>query len=142
MAVADLTNGATTFTDGYDSIIIPDNFQSKRGGVTLDVTGYTLPSIRAGHVIIKETATGELKPMPVTGTGAGAAYGALPGGHTYYGHAIQSVLTAKPFVGVMRRGVLNHLVVDPAAGVYNLAPILAALKTATEGRIDYIGDNE
>ena len=65
MAIADLTNGKVQFGRNLDTLVIVDNFQSKRGGVTLDVTGFSKPYIRGGHVVIKETATGELKPMPL-----------------------------------------------------------------------------
>lgn len=141
MAEVVLNGSSTTFSDGYDIIIIPSYFDGKVGGVALDVTGFSQTSIRAGHVIIKETATGEYKPMPVTGSGASRVYGSLPGGHVYAGHAVQSVMTDKAAVGVLDRGKVNHLVVDPAAGVYDMAPILTALKAALP-LVQYKGDNE
>lgn len=141
MAEVVLNDSPTTFADGYDSIIIPSYFDGKVGGVALDVTGFSQPSIRAGHVIIRETATGEYKPMPVTGSGASRAYDSLPAGHTYAGHAVQSVMTNKAAVGVLDRGKVNHLVVDPAAGVYDMSGILSALKTALP-LVQYKGDNE
>ena len=110
MAIADLTNGKVQFGRNLDTLVIVDNFQSKRGGVTLDVTGFSKPYIRGGHVVIKETATGELKPMPLNS--AGTAYDTLPVGHTYYGHVVNSVLTSKPFVGITRRGVVNRVSVE------------------------------
>lgn len=137
MAVADLLNGKAMLGRNLDTLVIVDNFQSKRGGVTLDVTGFSKTSIRGGHVVIKETATGELKPMPVIGT----AYGSLPVGHEYYGHVVNSVLTSKPFVGVTRRGVVNHKVVDPTIGYFDMESILTALK-AKLTLIDYLADNE
>lgn len=68
MATANLTNDSEQIITGNDSIVIVDNFQSIRGGRTLDVTGFTPDIIRAGHVIINETATDEYKPMPATET--------------------------------------------------------------------------
>lgn len=64
MAVANLTGGSLQYSEDYDSIILTDYFQGKRGGVTLDYSGYPFDFIRAGHVIIK-SSTGEHKPMPV-----------------------------------------------------------------------------
>ena len=139
MAIADLTNGKVQFGRNLDTLVIVDNFQSKRGGVTLDVTGFSKPYIRGGHVVIKETATGELKPMPLNS--GGTAYGTLPSGHTYYGHVVNSVLTSKPFVGITRRGAVNHKVVDASIGYYDMATILADLKTNLT-LIDYLADNE
>lgn len=213
MAIANLSNTNVTYDDALDSIVIVDNFQSIRGGRTLDVTGYTPTLIRAGHVIIQSTATQQYKPMPVTGvnsisglgiitpgtgytptgtpavryaavaltggTGTGAtadiyvtgggvtrvvlvnkgtgyaagdvlsaatstigttgsgftvnvrsvneagAYGSLPASHVYAGIAVSTVLTAKPFVGIMVRGNFN-----PVAAPYDFATIAAAFKTA------------
>lgn len=196
---------------GNDNIVIVDNFQSIRGGRTLDVTGFAPKVINAGHVIIMETSSKEYKPMPATeqrlagaatvgaitagtgytngtyenvplaggtgkgflatvtvagtvvtvvtptftgegytvadvltipaayvgGTGSGAsvpvasiatvagAYAALPAGHTYVGFLIASILTEKPFAGIMVRGTIN-----PAAAPFPMTSILSAVKTA------------
>lgn len=74
--------------------------------------------LNAGHIIIRATATGEFKPMPATGI----AYDALPAGHTYAGVLIASVLTARPFAGIMTNGTVNHV-----ASPY---PVTAAMQTA------------
>lgn len=147
MAVANLNDPARSYGDGYDSVVIVDNFKSKRGGVTLDTTGYPLPHIRAGHVLIKETATGEIKPMPLNGTNDG--YGTLPGGHTYYGILINSVRTDKPFAGVMFSGTVNPVIGTIAAaqaqGYFDISGILSAVQTAFRGidnDIKFIGDNQ
>jgi hypothetical protein len=123
MAVADLTNEPQKIITGNDNIVIVDNFQSIRGGRTLDVTGFTPDVINAGHVIIKETSTGEYKPMPLNG--ANDAYAALPTGHTYAGILIASIPAKKPFAGILVRGTVN-----PAAAPYPMSGILAAVKTA------------
>lgn len=65
-----LGNPQINIEDNLDSLVMPNNYTSKRGGVSLDVTGYPLPSIMGGHVIIKNTTTGVFKPMPVVVTGA------------------------------------------------------------------------
>lgn len=144
MAIVDLTANGPGLDTGKDNIVIVDNFQSKRGGASLDVTGYDKPSIRAGHVIIKQTSTGELKPMPLNS--GGTAYGSLPAGHTYYGILINSVLTSKAHnAGIMLRGTVNPKVVFPTEGYFDIAPILAAVKTAfyADGtQIKFIGGND
>lgn len=147
MATANLVNDAKTYSDGYDSIVIVDNFKSRRGGVTLDVTGYPKPYIRAGHVLIKETATGEIKPMPLNGTEDG--YDSLPVGHTYYGILLNTVSTARPFAGVMFSGTVNSEVGKNAAakaeGYFDISGILAAVQTAFRGidnDIKFVGDNQ
>lgn len=144
MAIISLNDPNTSpVGDGLDNVVIVDNFKSKRGGVSLDVTGFPKAWIRAGHVIIKETDTGELKPMPLNV--AGDAYAALPAGHTYYGILIATVPTAKPFAGIMAAGTVNPLVINPAAGYYDIAPILTAVQTAfraIDNNIQFKGDNE
>lgn len=211
MAYVNLNDDPESIITGNDSIVVVDNFQSIRGGRTLLTTGFAPKTIKEGHVIIKETATGEYKPMPATeatsnniatlgaitagavytngvyenvpltggtgtgalatitvagnavtvvtltnagkdytvadvlsavnttigGTGSGfsipvatltntaAAYGSLPAGHTYAGINVATILTAKPFAGIMVRGTIN-----PAPAPFPMSPILAAFKTA------------
>lgn len=207
---ADLNNDGEQIITGNDSIVIVENFESVRGGRTLDVTGFAPDVINAGHVLIKETSTGNYKPMPVVGSGgietlgaitpgsgyanngtytnvsltggsgtgakatitvagnavtavvittpgtgyaagdtlsaaaadigttgtgfsvgvatvgtAPTAYGTLPGGHTYAGILIASVLTAKPFAGILVRGTVN-----PAAAPFDMTTIQSAVSTA------------
>lgn len=134
-----------------DSLVVRENYTATDGGVTLDMTGYGRDYIRAGHIVIKETATGVYKPMPITGVGAASVYGALPAGHEYYGHAVQSarVLAANATaptpsgsnVGVTYHAKINHLIVDPEAGYFNMATVLTALKAALT-HVIYRGDND
>jgi hypothetical protein len=123
MAVANLNDSKREIITGNDNIVIVDNFQSIRGGRTLDVTGYPKDVLNAGHAIIKETSTGEYKPMPLNE--AGNAYAALPTGHTYAGILIATIQTKKPFAGILVRGTVN-----PAAAPFPMGTILAAVKTA------------
>jgi hypothetical protein len=104
-----------------DGIIVVKNLEGIPGGRTLDVTGFAPEVIPEGHIVIEETATGVLKPMPVSGD----AVGTLPGGHTYKGHVVSTTLTSKPFVGITIRGTINH-----AAMRYDVSSVLAALRTA------------
>lgn len=139
MATTNLSNTPVTIQDGKDGLVVVNNYTSKRGGASLDVTGFAPLNIRAGHVIIKD-ASGNFKPMPVTGTGASTAYAALPANHTYAGHAVNTVLTAKAMVGVMYHGEINDLVIDAANGIYDIASIKTALKAALP-QMMYTGDN-
>lgn len=143
MAVVNLNSAFTTIGDGYDALVVRENYTAMDGGVTLDTTGYPKPNIRAGHVIIKDTTTGEYKPMPLNA--GGTAYAALPADHEYYGHAVNSCLTAQPHVGVTYHAKINELVGKDAkaqaAGVYDLTSILSALKLALP-HVIYKGDKE
>jgi hypothetical protein len=118
---ANLNNTPTNVDTANDSIIIVSNLENIPGGKTLDVTGFSPAVIPAGHLVIEETATGVLKPMPVSSTN----YGSLPSGHTYKGVVVSSVLTAKPFVSVMVRGTVNK-----NASKYGISSILSAVKSA------------
>ncbi|WP_183560677.1 hypothetical protein [Mucilaginibacter sp. SP1R1] len=222
MAVyVDLVDQGVQVNSSLDSIVIIKNDFSIPGGKALDVTGYLGSVLNAGHVIIKETATGNYKPMPATdslpagvatlgavvpgaaytngtyenvplsggtgrgalatvvvagavvstvtvtqagtgytagdvlgipgayagGTGSGssvpvatiatsaAAYGALPGGHTYVGVLVASIWAKRPFAGVMLEGWVNE-----NASPFPIAPIKAAFLTATSNLIKFRGD--
>lgn len=219
MSIVNLTDSVVNYDDGLDAVVITTNLQSLKGGRSLDVTGFTPTVIRKGHVIIRSTATGQYKPMPVTGTNAisalgvansgsgyvnagtypavaltggtgtgataditifggkvtsvtlvakgsgyaagdvlsaaaadigtggtgfsvpvastqaAAAYAALPASHTYEGILLASILTAKPFAGIMVRGGIN-----PVAAPYDFATIRAAFNTATGNRITSYAD--
>lgn len=123
MNYGNLTNDNLQLNSEYDNVIIVDFISGFRGGVTLVTTGFGLPVINAGHVIIKETATGSFKPMPLAS--GNTAYDALPAGHTYAGILVASIPTAKPFAAVMDNGTVNPLAVK-----FAYTSILSALKTA------------
>lgn len=120
---ANLNNDGEQIITGNDSIVIKLNLESINGGRTLDTTGFTPEVINAGHVLIQETATKIFKPMPLNG--GATAYGTLPAGHTYAGILIASILTAKPFAGILVRGTVN-----PVAAPFDIATIQAAVQTA------------
>lgn len=123
MAVTNLNNKKEVFDTGMDNIVIVDNFQSIRGGRSLNVTGYPKDVIRAGHVIIKEASTGDYKPMPLNS--GGTEYGELPSGHDYVGILIATVAKDKPFAGIMVRGTVN-----PNATPFKMTAIMDAVKKA------------
>lgn len=101
---ATLSDTKKVVDTSYDGTTIPRCFETIPGGRSLDTTGFTAEVIQAGHLIIEETATGVLKPMPVSGT----AYGTLPASHTYKGILVASILTAKPLAAIMVRGTINE----------------------------------
>lgn len=121
MAIANLNNAPFKVLDGNDNIVIVDILQSKRGGTTLDVEGVAEPYLKAGHVIIKDPATGDYKPMPV----ADGAYGTLPLEHEYAGILIATIPTDRPFAAIMEKGKVNV-----NASPFPLDTILADLKAA------------
>lgn len=110
-----------SFGFGNDPIVIRNYVSGDKGGRVLDVTGFTEEYIRAGHVIIKETATNTYKPMPVSD----GAYAALPEGHEYVGVAYSTKSVAEPFVAIMYAGTVNDV-----ASPFPVDDIKAALKTA------------
>lgn len=142
MAVVNITTPAQGLGRDLDHLVVRENYTARDGGVTLDTTNYALPNIRAGHVVIRETSTGELKPMPLNGSNDG--YGSLPGGHTYYGHTVQSCRTDRPFVGVTYHAKINPVIGTDAsaqaAGYFDLTSILSALRAALT-HVIYEGDN-
>lgn len=106
MAVVDTTSQETVDTS-KDNVTIVKVLETVPGGRTLDVsrTGLNaLTVLKAGHIIIKETATGEFKALGVSG----GNYEALPAGHEYAGILCASVLTSKPHAAVLVRGTVNE----------------------------------
>jgi hypothetical protein len=132
MAVANLNNPREEIITGKDNIVIVDVLETIRGGRTLDVAGYPKEVLDAGHVIIKETSTENFKPMPLNT--AGNAYAELPTGHTYAGILIATILTKKPFAGIMVRGTVNH-----KAATFAIGSIMSAVQTALH-RINFTED--
>jgi hypothetical protein len=92
MALADLTNEPQEIITGKDNIVICNVIETLRAGRTLDTTGFTPEVINAGHVIIKETATKEYKPMPVSADNGIATLGTPTGGSGYTNGTYNNVL--------------------------------------------------
>jgi len=103
---ANLNNEGMLVDTSKDSIVIINYIDGIPGGRTLDTTGITSEVLKAGHVIIKEDATGTHKPMPVTTAGA---YDTLQEGHSYVGVLAASILIAKPFAAILLRGTVNEV---------------------------------
>lgn len=129
----DLVDPSVNIDSSMDSIVIIKDIFSIPGGKSLDTTGYALDVIKVGHVLIKETATGNYKPMPLA-TG-NVAYDVLPTGFTYVGILNATILTKRPFAGVMIEGYVNEV-----ASPYPVATIKAAFMTATLNEIKFRED--
>lgn len=110
-----------SFGFGTDPIVIRNYVAGIKGGKVLDVDGFSEEYIKAGHVIIMETATETYKPMPVSG----GAYASLPSGHEYVGVAYATKSAKEPLVSIMYSGTVND-----KACPYPVDSIKAALKTA------------
>ncbi|MEZ3441549.1 hypothetical protein [Alistipes sp.] len=115
-----LSNEPEVVDTSLDGVVIRNYIDGLPGGASLDVTGYTPTVIKAGHIVIRETATGVHKVMPVTADGT--AYAAKPDGHEYRGVVSATRLASKPMCPVMLRGTVNEV-----ASPY---PVTAEMKTA------------
>jgi len=104
-AIAELTKQGEVFNDGNDSIVIRRIGASIIGGRTLDLTGFPDKYVRAGHIIIRETASDTYKPLGVSG----GEFGELPSGHEYKGVLVASVPADAPFAAIMYDGEVNDL---------------------------------
>lgn len=92
------------------------------GGKTLDTTGFTDKTIKAGHVIIRSTEDDTVyKPMPVSS----GAYAALPSNYEYAGVLVRTVLTEDARAAIQYDGEINDKALP-----YPIDGIRAALKTA------------
>jgi len=114
MATANLSKNNGTVNTTNDSVVIVQNLDGLPGGRTLNVTGFPDSEISAGHVIIKETATGEYKPLPVNGT--------KPAGHDYAGYLVASLSVENAQAAIMYAGTVNE--------AYCKYPIPAEAKTS------------
>jgi len=134
MAVqVNLVNESVDVLNSNDSVVIIEEFASIRGGKSLDVTGYPLDVLQAGHIIIKETSSGNYKPMPLAS--GNEAYASLPSGHVYAGVLKATILTKRPFAAIMTWGVVNEV-----ASPFPVAAIKTAFLTAMNNHIEFRSD--
>jgi len=121
--LGDLTYPSKEIVTETDNIVIKKYIDGYEGGRTLDMTGYGLSVIKAGHVVIVETAKKKFKPMPLNT--ANDAYSTLPTGHTYAGIVVATKTADRPFVGILTQGTIN-----PKAAPFKYDSILTDLKAA------------
>lgn len=117
-----LNNGIVEVTTEHDTVVIQKMIEAIPGGKTLDVSNFTNDVINAGHVIIKETANGVFKPLPISN----GNYVALPANHEYVGVLYVSVLKSKPFASIMVRGTMND---EASKKLNNMPAVPDAAKT-------------
>ena len=103
MAVVNLNRESYLLDDGNDSKVIIRDLADIPGGRALDVTGWTPDTIRAGHVIKKNTTTGEFAPLGLSDN----QYVSLSEGEEYAGILKVSVLTKKAAAAIMTMGEVN-----------------------------------
>lgn len=131
MATANLNNESSTIDTSNDGIIIVDNFQSIRGGRTLAVDSnvYSDQVIPSGHVVIKETATGDYKPMPIVNEPNGVATtGSLVAGTGYTNGTYENV----PLQGGSGSGALATVVVA--------STVVSSVTITKKGKDYVVGD--
>lgn len=122
-ALADLSKQEREILSGMDSVVIRKYIAGIIGGRTLDMTGFKGSVIKAGHIVIRDTATDTYKPMPVNANGK--SYEDLPGSHEYAGVVVCSKPANEPLVGIMYNGEVNDV-----ASPYPIDSIKADLKEA------------
>lgn len=103
MSVVNLNKESFSYDDGNDSIVIVKDLGDIPGGRALDVTDVTADYIAAGHVIIVNDSTKEVKPLGVSG----AAYAAKPSGYSYLGVLKHSVLKSDARAAILTIGQVN-----------------------------------
>jgi len=83
MSVVSLNRDRKSYSNENDNIVIVEMLENLRGGRSLDITGYPLHVLKAGHVIIKNSTTNDYKPMPVSVAGGIVKLGAVTAGSGY-----------------------------------------------------------
>jgi hypothetical protein len=77
---------------------------SIRPAKPLNVKDHKSDTIKAGHLIILDLATGDYKPMPVNEQGK--EYAKLPSGYQYEGFLTADISVKKPMAQVMTDGTI------------------------------------
>lgn len=103
MSVTNLNRTPEHFEDGNDSIVIVRDLGDIPGGRSLDVTEVTEDVIRAGHILISNDTTKDVKPLGVSGS----AYSAKPSGWSYIGVLKHSVLKTDARAAILTIGQVN-----------------------------------
>lgn len=117
MSVTNLNRTPEHFDDGNDSIVIVRDLGDIPGGRSLDVSEVTEDVIRAGHILISNNTSNEVKPLGVSGE----AYASLPSGWSYCGVLKHSILKTDARAAILTIGQVNA-----AACPY---PITSAIKS-------------
>jgi len=105
MATANLNNENYVIDDGLDSIVVTKDLADLPGGRTLNVSGVDAAEtvIKAGHIIVKDDASGDYEPLAVTN----GAYTNTTTGKTFVGVLKKTILKARPFAAILTMGQVN-----------------------------------
>lgn len=107
MAQVNLNDEVVKVDTSLDNVVVVSVIERSQA-VALDITGYNLPYVRAGHVIIRNTKSGkEYKPMPVHSDGK--IYAELPESHEVVGVALSSTLAGRELSTILVRGSVNEV---------------------------------
>lgn len=103
--VTNLNTEKYSVITGNDNIVIVQAVTHLPGGVSLNVDDLddSVKVISAGHILIREDATGDVKPLGVTS----GAYDTLPTGYSYLGVLKASVLKSNAQASVVLGSVIN-----------------------------------
>ena len=90
-----------------DNIVIIKALTDIPGGRTLDVSGLSsgMEVLKAGHIIVKTTATGVHKPLGLTGSPL--AYDSKDAGDEFVGVLKASILVSDPRAAIVTSGQIN-----------------------------------
>ena len=102
MAEAILNKTGEFVDTSKDGIVIINALGDIPGGATLDVTGFT-GVLKAGHVIVKTTATGVYKPLALSGT----SYDSKDAGDEWVGVLKASIPVSDPRAAIVTIGQIN-----------------------------------
>lgn len=108
---------------GFDSIIIAKDLGDLPCGAALQVADYREPVINAGHLLIKDKTTQEVKPLGVSG----GQYDSLPSGWNYFGIVKTSVLKSLAACAILTKGVVNAAAAANVIGAEYPKEAMAAL---------------
>lgn len=122
MAVVNLVNEAVQIDTTLDNITIVEVLETLRGGKTLNVSGYPLPVIRAGHPIIKSAVSGDYLPMPIVAPYGIKAIGTITAGSGYVAETYKDVDLTTSGQGT---GATANIVVGADTGVKSVEIVLA-----------------
>lgn len=108
MAEVNLSNESVQVDTGKDNVAIVLVLDTIRGGRALNVSGFAPQVIQAGHPIIKDSVSGDFKPLPVKGSGAIDSLGAHTPGS---GYTNNGTYTGVALTGGSGSGALATIVV-------------------------------
>lgn len=129
--VTNAKRGSESIIFGNDSVVVQKFISGIPGGRTLFMTGFLLPNVPAGHVIIQYDADGCYGPMPVKANGTDTdgntiyEYDTLPAGSKYVGINYRTISASNPQSSIMYDGVVN-----PKCMEIDITPIKTAFAAA------------